>query len=177
MKQLAKTLFILCRTAPLLNRFGASCFPHTNDPDFLVMDCLNFDVTDGNFKEAVGGLWNSVVYVEKEGELQHVEWNICRESQVNRWFDRREIASSTKVEKSISWNLPPVGWFKLNTTVAARSNLELAGAGGLERDSNGALSVNKNILCANKQLLQNYEQSKRLRNDLGTSKQKTGLEA
>jgi hypothetical protein len=56
MKQLAKTLFILCRTAPLLNRFGASCFPHTNDPDFLVMDCLNFDVTDGNFKEAVGGL-------------------------------------------------------------------------------------------------------------------------
>lgn len=50
----------------------------------------------------------------------------------------------------------------------------LAGAGGLERDSNGALSVKKNILCANKQLLLNYEQSKRLRNDLGQANRKLG---
>lgn len=50
----------------------------------------------------------------------------------------------------------------------------MAGAGGLERDSNGALSVDKNILCANKQLLLNYEQSKRLRNDLGQANRKLG---
>lgn len=84
------------------------------------------------------------------------------------------MTGGTIVEKSISWNLPPVGWFKLNTTVAARSNLDLAGAGGLERDSNGALSVEKNILCA-KQLLLNYEQSKRPRNDLaGQANRKLG---